>query len=149
MRTVKYTFIVAAFLVIPFAAGLQASDAMKAIVASYLEIHAALAADKIEGIVPAAKAIGAQAARMGAAGAPIVKTAAAVEKAPDLTTARALFGDLSDAVIAAAKAEGFKDLPDVKIAYCSMADKSWLQKDATIRNPYYGSSMLTCGEFWK
>jgi hypothetical protein len=37
----------------------------------------------------------------------------------------------------------------VKVAYCPMVRKSWLQKDGTISNPYYGSSMQTCGEFKK
>jgi hypothetical protein len=35
----------------------------------------------------------------------------------------------------------------VKLAYCPMVRGSWLQKDETIRNPYYGKGMLTCGEF--
>ena len=26
-----------------------------------------------------------------------------------------------------------------------MANKPWLQKDKDIKNPYYGSAMLTCG----
>ena len=28
-----------------------------------------------------------------------------------------------------------------------MLQKPWLQKGDTIANPYYGSSMLTCGNF--
>lgn len=32
-------------------------------------------------------------------------------------------------------------------AYCPMAEGSWLQTESTISNPYYGSAMLTCGEF--
>ena len=35
----------------------------------------------------------------------------------------------------------------MKIAYCPMVRQSWLQKDEKIRNPYYGSTMLECGEF--
>ena len=29
--------------------------------------------------------------------------------------------------------------------YCPMADADWLSKEKAIKNPYYGSSMLTCG----
>lgn len=29
--------------------------------------------------------------------------------------------------------------------YCPMADANWLSKEKAIKNPYYGSSMLTCG----
>lgn len=128
---------------------LQASEAMKAIVASYLDIHAALAADKTDGVKDAAKAIGEQAGRMGADGQAILKASKAVEEAADIKAARAAFGDLSDAVIAGAKAEGWKDVPDAKVAYCPMVKKSWIQKAPSIQNPYYGSSMLTCGEFKK
>jgi hypothetical protein len=28
-----------------------------------------------------------------------------------------------------------------------MVRKSWLQRDAKIRNPYYGTAMSSCGEF--
>ena len=29
--------------------------------------------------------------------------------------------------------------------YCPMQDANWLSKDSTIKNPYYGSQMLSCG----
>jgi hypothetical protein len=35
----------------------------------------------------------------------------------------------------------------VKVAFCPMARKPWLQADATIVNPYYGKDMVTCGSF--
>jgi hypothetical protein len=136
-------------LVMAAGATLQASDAMKAVVASYLEIQGRLAVDKLEGVKPAAEAIGQQAARMGTEGMAIVKAAKAVADAVDLKAARASFGGLSDAVIAAGNAEGWKDLPDLRVAYCPMINKSWIQKDETIKNPYYGSAMLTCGEIKK
>jgi membrane fusion protein, copper/silver efflux system len=128
---------------------LHASDAMKAIVGSYLEIQGRLAADKVEGIKPAARAIGEQASRMGTEGAAIVKAAKALEAAADLKTVREAFGGLSDAVIAAGTAEGWKDIPDLRVAYCPMIRRSWIQKDDAIRNPYYGAGMLTCGEIKK
>jgi hypothetical protein len=126
---------------------LAASEQLKAIVGSYLEVQAMLAADKIGGISAPAHVIATQAGMMGPGGAAILKAAKAVEEAKDLTTARAAFAPLSDAVIAAAKAEGWNDLADVKLAFCPMAKASWLQKDDKIRNPYYGKSMLECGEF--
>ncbi len=130
-------------------ASVHASDAMKAIVESYLNIQATLAADKTDVVKPAARAIGEQAARMGAAGEAMVKAARAVETAADIKAARAAFGELSDAVIAAGNAEGWKDVPDVRVAFCPMAKGFWLQKESEIRNPYYGKAMLTCGEFKK
>lgn len=126
----------------------DASEALKAVVASYLEIHAQLAADKIDRVEAPARAIASKAAEMGAAGEPIAKAANALAGAADVKAARDAFAALSDAVIAAGNAEGWKDVGEVKLAYCQMAKRSWLQKDeAQIRNPYYGSQMLTCGEF--
>jgi Cu(I)/Ag(I) efflux system membrane fusion protein len=79
----------------------------------------------------------------------MVKAAKTVGAAADIKAAREAFGPLSDAVVAAAKAEGYKDLADVKLAYCPMVQKSWLQKGDQIQNPYYGQAMSSCGEFKK
>jgi hypothetical protein len=124
----------------------QASASTKAIVAAYLDIHAALSSDKVDGVKPAAETIAKEAARMGAAGDVIQKAAKAVGSAADLEAARTAFGPLSDAVIAAARADGWKDLPSLKLGYCPMVKQSWIQKDGKVSNPYYGSAMLTCGE---
>jgi hypothetical protein len=132
-----------------FATAVHASDAMKAIVGSYLEIHAQLASDKIDGLKTPAAALASKAAAMGPSGAAMAKAAKAVGSAADIQAAREAFGPLSDAVIAAARAEGFKDAGGVKVAFCPMVKKSWLQKEDQIKNPYYGSAMLTCGEFKK
>jgi hypothetical protein len=128
------------------ASPVRASESTKAIVASYLNIHAALSSDKVDGVKAAAEAIGKESARMGAAGDAIQKAAKAVGSAANLEAARTAFGPLSDAVIAAARADGWKDLPSLKVGYCPMVKQSWIQKDGTISNPYYGSTMLTCGE---
>jgi hypothetical protein len=127
--------------------GVRASDSIRAIVDPYLEIQTQLAADKVDGIKARAQTIAARAAEMGEPAAAILNAANLVERAADLKAAREAFGQLSDAVIAAAKADRWKDLGDIKLAYCPMAKRYWLQKDEKIRNPYYGSSMLECGEF--
>ena len=124
----------------------RASESTKAIVASYLDVHAALSSDKVDGVKPAAETIAREAARMGAAGDAIQKAAKALGSAADLEAARTAFGPLSDAVIAAARADGWKDLPSLKIGYCPMVKQSWIQKEGAVSNPYYGSTMLTCGE---
>jgi hypothetical protein len=126
-----------------------ASDAMNSIVKSYLDIHSALASDKTDGIQTAAAAIASQAGHMGGKGKAIATAAKAVEQSEDLTAARQAFGDLSDAVIAAARAEEWADLPGAKVAYCAMAKRYWIQDGDQIRNPYFGSKMLGCGELQK
>jgi hypothetical protein len=143
----KTAAVAAGIAILSVGATLMASDAMKAIADSYLQIQSQLVNDKMDAVKPAAQAIVDQAARMGEAGREIEKTAKTIGQASDLKAAREAFGPLSDAVIAAAKAEGWKDLSGLKVAYCPMASRSWLQKEDSIRNPYYGTAMLTCGEF--
>jgi Protein of unknown function (DUF3347) len=126
-----------------------ASEPMKAIVAAYLDIQTGLVADKTDTIKARAHAIGEQAARMSDAGAALVKTAADLEKAADLKTMREAFGPLSDAVVAAAKADGWTDVSGLKLAYCPMVRHSWLQAQDTVQNPYLGKAMPGCGEFRK
>jgi hypothetical protein len=115
------------------------------VVASYLEIQAALANDSIEGVPAAARRVAEQAAKLGTTGEPVASAAKAVATADGIKAARDAFKPLSEAVIALVKADPAAH--DVKLAYCPMANGSWLQKEETIRNPYYGSSMLICGEF--
>jgi Protein of unknown function (DUF3347) len=143
----KRSTLVLAVAVLSVISPVLASDAMKAIADSYLQIQSQLVNDKMDAVKPAAQAIVDQAARMGEAGHEIEKAARTIALASDLKAAREAFGPLSDAVIAAAKAEGWKDLSGLKVAYCPMAKRSWLQKEDSIRNPYYGTAMSTCGEF--
>ena len=128
-----------------------AAEPLKNIVESYLQIHAQLSADKTDAVKPAATEIARHADAMGPGGAAIAKAATAVAAARDLKTAREAFGPLSEAVRAAVDASGpatAKEL-GLKLAFCPMVNRSWLQKDEKIRNPYYGSAMLECGEFKK
>ena len=131
------------------AAASAGSDVLKAIVGSYLEIQTQLAADKTDGVKAAATAIEVKAQSLGAGGVALAKAAKSVADAEDLKSTREAFGPLSDAVIAMGQAEGWKDANGVKIAFCPMVKRSWAQKDEKIRNPYYGSGMLECGEFKK
>jgi len=135
----------------PVGATLHVAEPLTAIIESYLQIHGQLTTDKTDGVKAAAAAIVKQAETMGANGAAIGKAAAAVASAADLKAARQAFGPLSDAVIAAVSASGpatSKEL-GLKLAFCPMVNRSWLQKDEKIRNPYYGSTMLECGEIKK
>jgi hypothetical protein len=58
---------------------------------------------------------------------------------------RKQFKRLSDAVIK--RVEESPPSRKLYVIRCSMYPGSWLQEDREIRNPYYGRSMLHCGEF--
>ena len=71
------------------------------------------------------------------------EAAAALAGATSLDAARDAFYELSKPLVRWRKAAN-GDKPVV--AYCSMAKRSWLQPDGKLGNPYYGQSMLRCGE---
>jgi len=75
----------------------------------------------------------------------LAKTAQMIAGSKDLKKQREHFSDLSNEMIAVAKTTKFGDKP-VYQAYCPMKKASWLSDQKAIKNPYYGSSMLTCGE---
>lgn len=117
----------------------------------YYGIQKSLAADTTAGVSASAAQI-ADISRRAAATKPQAKTqltalanAAAKLRATDLKSARNGFGDLSDSLIAYLQATQSGGNPPFQF-YCPMVKKSWLQSDREIRNPYYGSSMLKCGE---
>jgi Cu(I)/Ag(I) efflux system membrane fusion protein len=70
-----------------------------------------------------------------------------IEAMPD---ARERFEDLSKQVIMLQKHYGHQGDGPRHLAFCPMAFGNegayWLQEEERIRNPYFGASMLTCGE---
>ncbi len=111
---------------------------------AYLRVQAALADDKLEGVAADSRVIAAEAQKLGKDGAAMDRSAQALGTAGDLGAARVAFGELSDAIVAHVRPDGSGGL---RLAYCPMVRKSWLQTGDTIRNPYYGHQMLSCGEF--
>jgi hypothetical protein len=115
----------------------------------YLRVHEKLAADKVEGIAADASQMASAAAALGAPGRKLSAASEKLGRSADVKTAREAFGEVSDALFAFMKSTGATKPANVKAAFCPMANHSWLQKDAKIQNPYYGSEMLECGEFTK
>jgi len=121
-------------------------DALRAIVKTYLDIHALLTQDKFDELKGPAGTLASQTAALGKEGAALAKAATAFASAKDLKVARDAFAPLSQALIAQVKADGSPDLAsDLRIGYCPMNRNSWIQREEMARNPYYGTAMLTCG----
>jgi cytochrome c len=118
---------------------------LKPIVDPYLRIQLALNADSLGDSRNAARSIGAEAAKFGASGAAIAAAAGEFQKAADLSAARTAFARLGDAIMIYAQASGAAIGDEIKVAYCPMAQKYWLQKGEKIQNPYYGKAMSECG----
>jgi len=117
------------------------------VLTAYLTIQRALAGDSLAGVKERAHDIAVEAARGGSAQQPVMAAANRFDRLADLSSARAAFGALSDAFLIAEKRSGRPLDAGVKVAYCPMARKYWLQTGDTIDNPYYGATMRTCGRF--
>ena len=77
--------------------------------------------------------------------AAVVKEAAKIAATKDLKKQRGYFSGFSDQMFVLAKSTKLNKEPVYK-AYCPMAKGSWLSSSSAIKNPYYGSAMLTCGK---
>lgn len=142
------TALAAVVLALAMTAGAAAAaDLPPALVEPYLQVQAALAGDQFDGVTAHATAIEKAAVTLGNDAGAIVAGAKKLGAAKDIKEARTAFGDVSTAITeyAVKTKSGFG--ADVRVAYCPMVNKPWLTKDKTIRNPYYGAAMLTCGTF--
>jgi len=121
------------------------------ILKDYTTIQTALANDTTEGVDQAAEAIHRTAASISATDPEVkalvseIKTASKDIQGKDLEAARTEFFKLSKPLLVYlnkfhANKDGYHRF------YCPMAQKGWIQSEAGTKNPYYGSSMLTCGE---
>lgn len=133
--------------------------ALKPVYAAYLDAQEALASDDLGGFLQAAGdlkiAIG-FVEGAGLVGEPLAtwRRAAARLRIDDALTdievARARFEDMSEAVISLQIRFGHRGSETWHVAYCPMAfdnaGAEWLQRGAQINNPYFGASMLRCGE---
>jgi Cu(I)/Ag(I) efflux system membrane fusion protein len=123
------------------------SEMSRAVVDPYLKIQAALADDSMDGVKANAGNIATAATALGAPAMKIDTAAVALASATDIEAAREKFGALSEALDAYMTGLHLKAPEGVKVAFCPMVQKPWLQADATINNPYFGKSMQTCGSF--
>jgi hypothetical protein len=117
------------------------------IVEPYLRADTALTEDRIDGIASDAAAIGSAARALGPPAASIDAAAGHLASAANLAEARASFGELSEAIDTYMGRQHLTPPAGIRQAFCPMAFRPWLQKDGALRNPYYGSQMLTCGSF--
>ena len=123
------------------------SEMSRAVIDPYLKIQAALADDSMDGVKANAGNLATAATALGAPAMKIDTTAVQLANATEIEDARDRFGALSDAIDTYMTGLKLKAPEVVKVAFCPMVQKPWLQADATINNPYYGKSMQTCGSF--
>ncbi len=74
----------------------------------------------------------------------LLKDANAIAQTGDIKIQREKFSSLSNNMFELAKSVKLSTEP-VYQQYCPMKKASWLSNDKAIKNPYYGSAMLSCG----
>jgi len=117
------------------------------VVDPYLKIQTALAQDRIDDVRANAGEVAKASTALGAPAMKIDTAAVQLASATEIQDARDKFGTLSDAVVTYMDGLHLAPPDGVRKAYCPMVKKPWLQQGDTLANPYYGASMLTCGEF--
>ena len=75
----------------------------------------------------------------------LLKDAGKISETTDIKLQREYFSNFSANMLAFAKAVKLSD-KEIMVQYCPMKKASWLSNEKAIKNPYYGSSMLTCGQ---
>lgn len=72
------------------------------------------------------------------------KDASTIAESRSIETQRESFAKLSANMIELTKKFKMAD-SSVFVLYCPMQDASWLSAQKEVKNPFYGSAMLTCG----
>jgi len=117
------------------------------IIQPYLRIQDALARDTVDGVKGNAGEIATAATALGAPAMKIDTSALQLASFDDIADARDKFGTLSDAIVTYMDGLHLTPAEGVHVAFCPMKQKPWIQSGSTLANPYYGSSMPTCGSF--
>jgi multidrug efflux pump subunit AcrA (membrane-fusion protein) len=133
--------------------GAATQPALDRALAAYLEVGKGLAADAFDAaswqlLADAARALAAAPETALQPLANDLAQALASQPPADIVAARVQWKTVSTA--AARLFERARPqagaAPELFVLHCPMADADWLQLDRTVRNPYYGKSMLDCGQ---
>ncbi len=75
----------------------------------------------------------------------LVKDASVISDSKDIKKQRDVFANFSTNMYALSKSLKLTTEP-IYYQYCPMKKAYWLSSDKAVKNPYYGSAMLTCGK---
>lgn len=78
----------------------------------------------------------------------LLKGATHISESKDIKHQREHFAAFSNSMIALAKVTKLSPQPVYQL-YCPMKKSSWLSNEKSVKNPYYGKAMLTCGSVTK
>ena len=75
----------------------------------------------------------------------LLKDAGSISETKDIKLQRQYFSNFSNNMYSLAKSVKLTVTP-IYQQYCPMKKMYWLSNESGIKNPYYGSAMLTCGK---
>ncbi len=75
----------------------------------------------------------------------LLKHVGKIAESKDLKSQRGNFADLSADMIVLAKKSKLSTDPIYQM-YCPMKKANWLSSSSSVKNPYFGNAMLTCGK---
>jgi hypothetical protein len=142
---------------IPFTASGQQSNSVAPVLSVYYEIKNALvsgdatsaasAASRFVALVQSvdAKKLSSNESQVfNTVQSKLISEAGSIAASRDLRKQRTSFQSVSDAIILLVRVS--KVQQPAYIAYCPMKKAYWISEEKVIKNPYYGTSMLTCGK---
>ena len=133
MKTLLFLFAIALALLSPLRAA-----SPDPILEAATQVSEALAADNLAGAKGDASKLAA--AATAAHDAALAQSATKVAAATSLEQARSAYK-----AVGAKTAVLAHGVSGYSVVFCGMADAKWVQKGTTVRNPYFGKEMLTCG----
>lgn len=138
------------------------AEKVKTVLDTYLDLQAALAGDSFENAEKAADVLGKESSGLPNGTSDweakaqwdtdvngLKESASKVSEATEIETLREHFYPLSEALENLVRDFGNVREEPIRWAFCPMALEGgayWLQTEETIANPYFGASMLRCGE---
>jgi len=133
----------------------EAKAALDKVLAAYDTLHGALVKDSLDGVAETAAKLAeaARTARTVVGDATLEARLTEIEArarglgGADLEATRTAFGEVSKALVPLVSAVA--ELREGRRVFlCPMAHgyQKWIQREPSLRNPYFGSKMLTCGE---
>ncbi|OQY92467.1 MAG: hypothetical protein B6D37_14335 [Sphingobacteriales bacterium UTBCD1] len=140
----KKTLFILAVMLLGYAAFAQNTDAL---VKNYISVKNALVNSDAKTASEAIKTFyqSVSSEKNFAQKADLLKATETLNNASDLKGQRGVFNEVSTAMWAVVKSTE-KVNQALYYQYCPMAKGYWLSTEKKIENPYYGSSMLSCGK---
>jgi Cu(I)/Ag(I) efflux system membrane fusion protein len=129
----------------------QEKEAIQNVTKAYLAVSEALSSDKLEEAKSSSDELSQAITKLPENEIKKSLSQAVIEykKQGDIKELRAKFMPISNSLIKLVKQDALDQIGDVYVVHCPMANQGkgadWLSAEPVVKNPYFGSSMYSCG----